>query len=121
MRVPGIAVLQHGVRRERSMGVAQWVEASAVVLAGAGRLRLGHASSGIWERGRLGVRETRVKPVLPAMVPRETYVKRQSRPPGWPLRPQRRNLATSSNSTAPQPRGISRKPCPCLVRGYEPR
>ena len=43
------------------MGVAQWVEASAVVLAGAGRLRLGHASSGIWGRGRLGVRETRVK------------------------------------------------------------
>jgi len=52
MRVPGIAVLQRGVLRERPMGVAQWAEASAVVLAGVGRLRLGCASSGILGEGQ---------------------------------------------------------------------
>ena len=65
-------------------------------------------------------RETRVKPVSPALAAREMRVKRQSCLLRRPPRPQRRDLATSSNSTTPQPRGIARKPCPGLVRGYEP-
>jgi len=45
MRVPGIAVLQRGVRQERSMGVAQRADAPAVVPVGAVRLRLGCAAA----------------------------------------------------------------------------
>ena len=71
-------------------------------------------------RGGLARRETRVKLVLPALVTRETCVKRQSCPLRRQPRPQRHNLATFSNNPTPQPRGIARKPCPGLVRGYEP-
>lgn len=42
-RFPGVAVLQRGVRQERSTGVAQWADVSAVVSAGAVRCQLGHA------------------------------------------------------------------------------
>ena len=65
-------------------------------------------------------RETRVKPVMPALVARETCVKRLSCPLRRQPRPQRRDLATSSNNTTPQPRGISRKARPGLVARYEP-
>ena len=51
MRVPGVAVLQRGVRQERSMGVAQWFDVLAIVPVGAGQLRLGCASSGICRGG----------------------------------------------------------------------
>lgn len=98
------------------MGVAQWADVPAFVLVGAVRFWLGCVATGVWERGGLGVRETRVKLGRRGL----RLVKRQSDPPGRPPRPQRRNLATSSNITAPQPRGVARKPCPCLVRGYEP-
>lgn len=48
------------------MGVAQWADVPAFVLVGAVRFWLGCVATGVWERGGLGVRETRVKPVSPA-------------------------------------------------------
>jgi len=56
------------------------------------------------------VRETRVKPVGSALAARETFVKPWRCPP---------SNNPACKDTAPQPRGIARKPCPCLVRGYE--
>jgi len=43
------------------MGVAQWADVPAFVLVGAVRFWLGCVATGVWERGGLGVRETRVK------------------------------------------------------------
>ena len=88
------------------MDVAQWADVSAVVSAGVVRCRLVHACN---------ARET--WPL--ALTTRETCVKPWRCPPKQQPRPQRRDLATSSNNTTPQPRGVSRKPCPGLVRGYE--
>lgn len=58
--VPGIAVLQRGVRQERPMGVAQRADVPAVVPVGSVLLRLGYAAVDIWRRA---VRETPVKRV----------------------------------------------------------
>ena len=49
MRVPGIAVLQRGVRQERSMGVAQRPDVPAGVSASGVWGRRGCAAPDIWE------------------------------------------------------------------------
>ena len=67
----------------------------------------------MWGRGGLGVRETRVKTALQALVTRETCVK----PWRYPLGQQPAKL---QRNPTPQPRGISRKAYPGLVAGYEP-
>ena len=126
-RVSGVAALQREVWQKMLMGIAQWADVPAFVPVGAIRPRFGRASSGMWGRSGLARRETRVKPVSPALVARETFVKpcrcqprRRPRPQQRNPSPQRRDLATSSNNPTPQPRGVARKPCPGLVRGYEP-
>ena len=72
-------------------------------------------------------REMRVKLVLLAQSPREMPVKlvllappAREMPvkPRW-LCPQRRNPIQQQHNPTPQPRGVPRKPCPGLVRGYE--
>ena len=96
------------------MGVAQWGDVPAVISVGVVWLRLGCVAIGVWGMSGLGERETRVK----------RRQRRQQRRNLARQYPRVRNDATPpSNNPAhnptPQPRGISRKPCPCLVHGYE--
>ena len=74
--------------------------------------------------GGPAARETRVKLLSSALVARETFVKPSPCPPAATSPGDNPAPATTQPRPAtkpfPQPRGIARKPCPGLVRGYEP-
>ena len=117
MRVPGIAVLQRGVWQMRSMGVVQWADVPAFVLASAVRFRRGCAATDIWGRGGLGVRETRVKLLPPALAAREASVKPWRYPLRRQPRLQRSNLAPHDASPPRNPVASPAKRAPASFVG----